>query len=205
MGFYATHIVPRIIDKACGIKTAGPHRERVCSGLAGDVVEIGFGTGHNVPYYPEAIDEVAAVDPSELGWRLAAQRVAGSRTPIRRAGLDGERLPFDDDSFDCALSTWTMCSIPDLPVALAELRRVLKTGGTLHFVEHGLAPEEKVRRMQRRLEPLNKRAFGGCHLTRPIVDLIDDAGFEIKELDQFYEKGAPKFAGWDSLGVAVNP
>jgi ubiquinone/menaquinone biosynthesis C-methylase UbiE len=114
-------------------------------------------------------------------------------------------LPFADDSYDCALSTWTLCTIPDVAAALREVRRVLKPGGTLHFVEHGLAPDESVRRWQRRLEPIQKRAFGGCHLTRPIVELLKDAGFTITELDVFYEEGAPKFLAADSLGAAVSP
>lgn len=204
MGFYTEHILPRCLDKVCGVKTAAPYRQRVCSGLSGDVVEIGFGSGLNVPYYPDAVTQVAAVDPSDVAWKLAGKRLGETTVPVRRAGLDGQRLPFDDDTFDAALSTWTMCTIPDPGAALRELRRVLKPGASLHFVEHGLAPDEKVRRMQRRIEPFNKRAFGGCHLTRPVADLIAAAGFEIKDLDVFYEPGAPKFAAADSLGVAVN-
>ena len=124
---------------------------------------------------------------------------------MQRSGLDGQSLPFADDSYDAALSTWTLCTIPDVAAALREVRRVLKPGGTLHFVEHGLAPDEPVRRWQRRLEPIQKRMVGGCHLTRPIVDLLTAAGFTITELDVFYEDGAPKFLGADSLGIAQAP
>src|SRR6478609_1639344 len=204
MGFYAEHIVPRILDKACGLEAATPFRVRACSGLAGEVVEIGFGSGLNLPHYPAEVVSVAAVDPSDVGWTLAAQRLEQATVPVRRAGLAGQRLPFDDDSFDAALSTWTMCTIPDLVAGLQELRRVLRPGGTLHFVEHGLAPDETVRRWQHRLEPVQKRLFGGCHLTRTVVDLLTDAGFTVTEVDVFYEKGAPKALGADSLGTAVS-
>lgn len=205
MGIYAEHVLPRIIDVVCGMKVTHPLRRRACAGLAGDVVELGFGSGHNVPYYPADVSRVAAIEPSDLGWKLAGKRLSAATTKVERSGLDGQKLPFDDDSFDAALSTWTMCTIPDLDAALAEVRRVLKPGGKLHFMEHGLAPDEKVRRWQHRLDPLEQRLFGGCHLNRPIVDLIEFAGFTITEVDVFYEKGAPKFVAADSLGVAVSP
>ena len=202
MGLYGEQILPRMVDKACGMKSSDPLRRRVCEGLAGNVVEIGFGSGHNVPFYPAEVAEVSAVEPSDVGWRLAAERVGATSVPIRRSGLDGASLPFPDDTFDAAVSTWTMCTIPDLAAALAELRRVLRPGGTLHFVEHGLAPDEGVRRWQHRLEPVQKRVFGGCHLTRPIVDRITAAGFTVAELDVFYEEKTPKPFGANSLGVA---
>jgi SAM-dependent methyltransferase len=151
------------------------------------------------------VSRVAAVEPADVGWKLAAKRLAATTTPVERSGLDGASLPFADDSFDSALSTWTMCTIPDIDAALRELRHVRRPGGTLHFVEHGLAPDESVRRWQRRLEPVQKRVFGGCHLTRPIVDLLTQAGFVIEELEVYYEKGSPKFIGANSLGVAVSP
>jgi ubiquinone/menaquinone biosynthesis C-methylase UbiE len=204
MGLYGGQVLPRIVDVACGTKANAPLRQRVCAGLEGEVVEIGFGSGLNVPFYPPKVTRVAAVEPADLGWKLAARRLGATTVPVERAGLDGQSLPFEDDSFDTALSTWTMCTIPDLGAALAELRRVLRPGGTLHFVEHGLAPDEKVQRWQHRLEPVQKRLFGGCHLTRPVVDGLTAAGFTITEVDEFYEDGSPKFLGAHSLGVAVS-
>jgi len=194
-----------MIDVACNMKASVPQRRRACEGLAGDIVEIGFGSGLNVPFYPAAVTQVAAVEPADVGWKLARKRLGATSIPVQRSGLDGQALPFPDDRFDAALSTWTMCTIPDIGAALRELRRVLKPGGTLHFVEHGLAPDERVRHWQHRLEPVQKRLFGGCHLTRPVVDLLTGAGFTITELDVYYEEGTPKFVGANSLGVAQSP
>jgi ubiquinone/menaquinone biosynthesis C-methylase UbiE len=204
-GFYGERILPWIINAACGMKSADPLRQRVCQGLEGDVVEIGFGSGLNVAFYPSAVSRVAAVEPSAVAWRLARKRLSATEIPVQWSGTDGQALPFPDDSYDAAISTWTLCTIGDVAAALREVRRVLKPGRTLHFVEHGLAPDERVRRWQRRLEPIQKKAFGGCHLTRPVVDLLVEAGFTISELDVFYEKGAPKSLGATSLGVAVGP
>ncbi len=203
MGIYGEHVLPRIINVACGMKSAEPLRRRVCEGLSGDVVEIGFGSGHNVPFYPATVAHVSAVEPADLGWKLAEKRVSASTVAVERTGLEGESLPLADNSQDAALSTWTLCTIPDVAAALGEIRRVLKPGGKLHFLEHGLAPDEEVQRWQHRLDPLEQRVFGGCHFNRPIVDLLTNAGFTIDELDVFYEKGVPKFAGADSLGIAA--
>ena len=203
MGYYEQRIVPRIINIACGDKNLRPLRERTCAGLSGEVVEVGFGSGLNIPYFPDSVKRVAAVDPSDLGWKLASTRLAESEVPIERSGLDGQSLPFDDESFDTGLTTFTMCTIPDAVGALVELRRVLRPGGTLHFLEHGLAPDEKVQRWQRRLNPLEKRMVGGCTFTRPVAHLLSEAGFTITDIDLFYAKGAPKFAAAMSLGVAT--
>jgi SAM-dependent methyltransferase len=204
MGFYGEQVLPRVTNLACGRKSTAPLRQRVCEQLAGHVVEIGFGSGLNIPFYPAEVTDVAAVEPADVGWQLAAKRVAATAVPMRRAGLDGQALPFPDASFDAAVSTWTLCTIPDVAAALRELRRVLKPGGTLHFVEHGLAPDERVRAWQHRFEPLQKRVAGGCHLTRPIIDLLSAAGFSITEVEVFYERGAPKFLSANSLGIATS-
>ena len=204
MGVYGEQVLPRIINLVCA---SGPDnqrlRRRVCAGLAGEVVEVGFGSGLNVPHYPQDVSRVAAVEPSDVAWRLASGRTRASATPVERSGLDGQVLPFEDDSFDAALSTWTMCTIPDLGAALAELRRVVRPGGTIHFLEHGLAPDASVATWQRRLDPVQKRLVGGCHLSRPIVPSIEEADCTIQEVDVFYQQGAPKAFGAATLGVAT--
>lgn len=203
VGIYADQIVPRIVNVTCGTKAIEHLRVRTCSVLRGEVIEIGFGTGHNVPFYPDAVAKVHAVEPAELGWRLAQERVGASKVAVERSGLDGQSLPFPDDTFDSALSTWTLCTIPDAATALGELRRVLKPDGVLSFVEHGLSPEEGVRRWQHRLEPIQKRVSGGCHLTRKPETMISAAGFRIDQIDNFYEDGTPRPFGYLSLGTAT--
>jgi SAM-dependent methyltransferase len=204
MGFYSERVVPRLVNLTCGGKVVDPLRRRVCEGLHGEVVELGFGSGLNVPHYPASVTAVTAVEPSDVAWRLAANRVMAAQLPVRRSGLDGQDLPFEDQTFDCALSSWTLCTIPDAVAALRELRRVLKPGGTFHFVEHGLAPDEPVRRWQHRLEPIQRRVAGGCHLTKPISELITTAGFTITQVDVFYQPGAPKSLAALTLGRATS-
>ena len=204
MGFYASQVLPRLIDRVCGAKAMDERRRHVCAGLRGRVVELGFGSGTNVPFYPPEVEWVAAVEPSDTAWHLAAERVAASPVTVERCGPDGAHIPLPDASCDAALSTWTLCTIPDVEGALAEVRRVLRPGGTLHFVEHGLAPagDEQVRRWQHRLDPIQQRVAGGCHLARPIAALITGAGFDLLEVEEFYEPSAPKFMSADTMGIA---
>ncbi|MGH8995998.1 MAG: class I SAM-dependent methyltransferase [Acidimicrobiales bacterium] len=178
-------------------------RTRVCSALSGDVVEVGFGTGLNVPHYPETVRKVSAVEPSERCLRIAQPRIAAASATVEHAGLTGEALDLPSDEFDAALSTWTLCTIPDVNAALAEIRRVLKPGGKLHFVEHGQAPEVGVARWQARIEPPWKHLAGGCHLTRPITGLIEEAGFTIDPVRTYYMTGEPKLFGYTYEGVAT--
>lgn len=197
-------VLPRLVDRVCGFGGLDDLRRDVCQGLHGRVLEIGFGSGLNVDHYPTAVSEVVAVEPSDVAWHLAERHVGGAPVPVRRGGLDGQRLPFEDASFDSALSTFTLCTIPDLAAALAEVRRVLEPGGELHFVEHGLAPEAGVQRWQRRITPLWSRVAGGCHLDRPIQEHVASAGLEVVEIERFFGTGPKPFV-YFYLGRARKP
>lgn len=193
MGWYGEQVLPRVVNSALGSKRFGPMRERVASGLSGDVVEVGFGSGLNVPYYPASVRRVKAVEPSAVGKKLAAERVAASPTLIEFVGLDGASLPLEDQSADHVLTTWTLCTIPDVESALEEMRRVLRPGGTLHFLEHGRSSDEKVARAQDRWTPLNRRLGGGCHLNRPMLDLLEGSGLEVTKIETYYIQGPKAF------------
>ncbi len=202
MGLYDDRILPYIINLALSGKEMSRIRRRVAAGLTGDVLEVGFGSGLNVPFYPEGVRRVYAVEPASQGRRLAKDRLAASSVPVEFVGLDGQELPLESASVDHVLVTWTLCTIPDAGRALTEMRRVLRTGGSLHFVEHGRSPEARVAEWQDRLTPIQRRLFGGCHLNRAIPDLVTGAGFELDRLDTFYLPG-PKFVGYMFEGVAV--
>jgi SAM-dependent methyltransferase len=202
MGFYRDQVLPRLVDMTCSSRDLDPLRARNAVGLEGAVLEIGFGSGRNLPFYPPEVRRVLAVDPATTGRKLAAARVAASPADVEFVGLDGEDLPLDSASVDHALSTWTLCTIPDVDRALAEVRRVLRPGGTFHFLEHGLAPAAGVARWQRRLAPLNSLVFGGCQLDRPIDRLVADAGFAVSGLRRYYARG-PKTTSYMYEGVAT--
>jgi ubiquinone/menaquinone biosynthesis C-methylase UbiE len=191
MSFYGDQVLPRLINVLLGAKDTHEVRARVASGLTGQVLEIGFGSGLNVPFYPPGLTQVYALDPATAGRKLAAERVAASPVPIEYIGLDAQRIPLDDGSVDSVLTTWTLCTIPDPAQALAEVRRILRPGGTLRFIEHGRAPDPKVARRQDRLEPFQQRIFGGCQLTRHIDQLVAASGLELNQLDTYYRPGPP--------------
>lgn len=203
MGFYRDQIFPRAMNLVMNTPTTREIRARVCADLVGEVVEVGFGSGHNLPYLPATVTRLSAVDPSAVGARLAAQRVAASPVPVERAGLDGQSLPFADESADAVLSTWTLCSIPDAVAALREVRRVLRPGGRFHFVEHGASPDASVRTWQDRLNPLQRRIADGCNLNRDIPALIEAGGLHIERLETYYGEGLPKLVGYIYEGIAV--
>ena len=186
-------MVPHITDVALRSQEVGELRAETCRGLRGDVLEIGFGSGLNLRFYPPEVTSVAAVEPADVGWRLSEGRRARTDLPVHRSGLDGQHLAERDASFDSALVTFSLCTIPDPSLALAEVRRVLRPGGSLHFLETGRAPDEGVARWQRRIDPVQRRVFAGCHVSRDIPALVRGAGFEIAELRAEYQP-SPRIA-----------
>ena len=202
MGFYGDRVFPRILNVAMNTKETRRIRARVCEPLRGDIVEIGFGTGLNVPFLPAAVTSVRAVDPLQRGRELAADRLAASPVPVTFVGLDGRHVPIEDESADAVLCTWTLCSIPDGAAAVGEMRRILRPGASLHFVEHGRSPDEGVQKWQDRLDGLQQKLACGCSLTRSIPEIIEAGGLTIDRIDTYYAKGDPKTHGWTFEGVA---
>ena len=192
MGFYDDRMLPHLINAVMNTKQTRQIRQRVSAGLHGEVLEIGFGTGHNLPFLPAEVSRLRAVEPSGVGVRLAQARIDATPIPVEVIGLDGQRLPVEDDSVDAVLCTWSLCTIPDPVAAVREVRRVLRPGGELHFVEHGRAPDPQVRRWQDRLNGLQQRVGGGCNLNRDITAILEAGGLSITRLETYYGKGEPK-------------
>lgn len=203
MGFYANTIVPRLVTCACGTKPILKQREKVVPEARGQVLEIGMGAGHNLPYYQrDQVERIVGIDPCSTSWGLAQPRAEKLGVPIEFIEGSAELMPLPDAAFDTVLMTYSLCTIPDAQAALQEMRRVLKPGGRLVFCEHGEAPDATVARWQQRVNPVWRRLLGGCNLNRPITRWITDAGFSIGELDQMYLPGTPRIAGFNVWGSA---
>ena len=189
MSFYTESIVPRLLHLGMQSRAMREQRRDLLSPLRGRVLELGFGSGLNLAHYPAAVTEVVAIEPSRVACRLARANIARHSIGVHLLGLRGEQLPLDSGSVDSAVSTWTLCTIPDLPCALAELRRVLRAGAQLHFLEHGLSQEPRVARWQARLNGLQMSLCGGCRLDRQIDRELLAAGFRMDELQRFTMPG----------------
>jgi ubiquinone/menaquinone biosynthesis C-methylase UbiE len=203
MAFYSDRVLPHVINVVMNTKQMRSLRSRVCADLDGEVLEIGFGTGHNLPFMPATVKRLLAIEPSGRSVELARERIEASPIDVEVVGLDGQRLPVDDASVDAVLCTWSLCTIPDAVAAVGEARRVLRPGGTFHFIEHGLAPDDRVRRWQNRLNPIQNRIGGGCNLNRDISALVEAGGMRITKLDRYYNSGEPKAFGAMYEGRAV--
>lgn len=201
MGLYRKLVIPRLTDLAMRNKRLGPYWERVISAAEGRVLEIGIGSGLNLARYPPAVRELLALEPDPNLISMARHRPSERTRPVTFLEASAERIPLEDESIDTVVSTWTMCTIPDIHRALKEMRRVLKPSGRLLFVEHGLAQEPGVRKWQNRLDPLWIHVSGGCHLNRSIEDLVTGAGFEINHLQTGYIPG-PKLMTFMYEGAA---
>jgi len=205
VGWWIERVVPRLTHATLDNPVVAGYRRRVCAGLTGDVLEIGFGSGLNLPHLPDAVRSVVAVEPSDLAWEMAQDAVARSAVSVTRGGREAESLAQPDDSVDAVLVTFSLCTVRDPAAVLGEARRVLRPGGRLHFLEHGLSPDEGGRRWQHRLNSMQGRLAGGCHLTRSAPELVESAGFDLTEVEHWYVPGPGMSKPWGyvSRGVAA--
>ncbi|MFV2089318.1 MAG: class I SAM-dependent methyltransferase [Pseudomonadales bacterium] len=204
MGLYSKYVLPKVIDTLCGQPPMTELRSRYVPQATGDVLEIGIGSGLNLPHYSESTRTVTGLDPAAELMGMARDRAAAASPEVELLQISGEEIPADDNHFDNIVCTWTLCSIPNVYRALEEMYRVVKPGGRFYFIEHGLSPDTGVQSWQRRLEPLWKKIGGGCHLTRKADQLIQEAGFLLPEVESGYQPG-PRFAAFMTHGVAQKP
>ncbi|MFS8896858.1 class I SAM-dependent methyltransferase [Synechococcus sp. R3-13] len=200
---YRRIIFPRLLDLALSGEGMERYRRQLLAHVQGSVLEIGFGTGLNLPCYPEHIRKITGVDPDPGMGSLARRRIASSPIAVDWQVADAQKLPFPSQSFDSVVSTWTLCSIPNVAKALGEIRRVLQAGGKLFFLEHGLSEDPQVQRWQNRLNPLQKVIADGCNLNRDMARLIREAGFRFEQLERFYMPDQPRFIGYTYQGIAL--
>lgn len=200
MNFYDRHIFPYVLDLA--MRGMNPLRAEVLAPASGEVLEVGFGTGLNLAYYPSTVRRLHALDPMDALRARVAKRIAAAPFPVERHALRADgRLPFDSGRFDCVTVTWTLCSIPDVHAALVEMRRVLKLGAPLLFIEHGRSDDPKVARFQDRWNPIQNAIAGGCNVNRKIDALIRDGGFRFEKLERYQAPG-PRFLTGMYRGIA---
>lgn len=192
MAWWREHVVPRLTDASLSAPEIALLRGRACAPLVGRVLEVGFGSGLNLPHLPSGVASVAAVEPSDLAWRRSARRREESHTPVERIGLDGQSVGAEPGSFHSALVTFSLCTIPDAARALSEVRRLLRPDGILAFLEHGLSPDAGVARWQQRLDRVQALACGGCHLTRDVPELVESSGFTLIDLERRYLVPVPR-------------
>lgn len=202
MSFYDEVVVPYCIELTCGMKDLVAPRQATTSGLVGRVLEIGFGSGLNVGLYPKEVTRILAVEPSMRARKIGKKRIDAAAQPIEFVGLDAQRLAIDDASADSALTTFTLCTIPEAEQALREVRRVLVPGGALHFLEHGRSPDANVARWQDRLNGIQQFVCGGCNVNRDIASIVERAGFEIESVEKSYFPKGPKTHSYLFRGVA---
>jgi len=202
MGLYDRWVLPRLLNTMMGMEYVAQERKKALAGVTGDVLEVGFGAGHNLPYYSDSVRRVLAIDPSIASAKLASKRIAAARFPVEYVALEGERIDAPDASFDSVVSTFTLCTIPDPRTALAQLRRVLKPGGRLFFLEHGRSPQEHVQRWQDRLNGVQQFMCGGCNMNRDIEQLVRGTGFDFEQIETYYLEGQPKIFTFMTRGVA---
>lgn len=204
MGLYDRFILPRLINCACGASLVTKQRLRIIPQAQGVVLEVGIGSGLNLPLYDRnKVTELIGIDPGEGIVNLGRKRAAALQFPVRFILLEGESIPLEAKSVDTVVVTYTLCTIPGVQAALEGMRKVLKPGGRLLFCEHGLAPDENVARTQQRLSGLWKKIAGGCHLNRDIPNVLETGGFRVNQLDSYYLQSAPRFAGYHYVGSAI--
>jgi ubiquinone/menaquinone biosynthesis C-methylase UbiE len=202
LGLYHHCVFPYLLDLAMGSRVLARPRQRTLARATGRILEIGFGTGRNLPHYPPDVRRIEAIDPDTDLDRFSQPRIAAAGIEVDFHHLNAEHLPFEPDRFDTVVCTLTLCSIPDVVHALGEVRRVLKPGGRFLFLEHGLSPDSGVERWQRRLEPIQRRLGGGCHLTRDTVALVTQSGLQLLDAQHYYLRGVPRFGGYLTEGSA---